>query len=306
MIRVRFWGTRGGIVSPGRATQRYGGNTPCVQVVGFQGGKPGAAMRPGNPHIILDGGTGLASLQMTLMRGPWGQGRGELHLLLSHYHWDHIIGLPFFAPMFVKGNRVVFYGASIKDLRSSIKRLFTSVYSPVKGTQNLSADLEYRRVEPSGMEVAGFQVRAAENRHPSGALTFRIQYGPHVVVYSTDHGAGELEVDSRLVDLARGAHLWILDAPFTQEQRERREGWGHSSHLEAVKLALQAGVETAVLFHHNSEHDDGTLDRMGLEAAKVAAGTRTKVLVARDGMVMDIGGAPVSRQSGGAKGSHGG
>jgi phosphoribosyl 1,2-cyclic phosphodiesterase len=306
MIRVRFWGTRGSIVSPGRATRRYGGNTPCVQVVGFQNGEPGAAMRPDNPHVILDGGTGLASLQTTLMGGAWGRGRGELHLLLSHYHWDHIIGIPFFGPLFVKGNRVVFYGASIKDLRSSIERLFTSVYSPLKGIQNVSADLEYRRMEPGGMELAGFQLRAAETRHPGTTLAFHIQYGPHVVIYSTDHEAGDLEADSRLVDLARGAHLWILDAPFTQEQRQRREGWGHSSHLEAIKLALEAGVETAVLFHHNSEHDDSTLDRMGLEAAKVAASTRTKVLMARDGMVVEVGDAPVSGRSGGAKGWHGG
>jgi ribonuclease BN (tRNA processing enzyme) len=152
------------------------------------------------------------------------------------------------------------------------------------------------------MEVAGFQVRATENRHPGVSLTFRIQYGPHVVVYSTDHEAGDLEVDSRLVDLARGAQLWILDAPFTQEQRERREGWGHSSHLEAAKLALQAGVETVVLFHHNPDHDDSTLDRMGLEAAKLAAGTQTAVLMARDGMVVDVGDATASGQSGGAKG----
>ena len=153
------------------------------------------------------------------------------------------------------------------------------------------------------MEVAGFQVRTAENRHLGVSLTFRIQYGPHVVVYSTDHEAGDLEVDSRLVDLARGAHLWILDALFTQGQRERHEGWGHSSHLEAVKLALQAGVETVVLFHHNPDHDDRTLDRMGLEAAKLAAGTQTEVLMARDGMVVDVGDATVSGQSGGAKGS---
>ncbi len=297
MIRVRFWGTRGGIVSPGRATQRYGGNTPCVQVVGFQSGEPGAAMRPGNPHVILDGGTGLASLQTTLMGGAWGQDLGELHFLLSHYHWDHIIGIPFFAPMFVKGNRVVFYGASIKDLRSSIERLFTSVYSPFKGTQNLAADLEYRRVEPGGMEVAGFQVRAAENRHPGGSLTFCIQYGPHMVVYSTDHEAGDPEVDSRLVELSRGAHLWILAARFSSEERQHREGWGHSSHLEAVKLALEAEVETAILFHHGPDYNDSTLDRMGLEAAEVAAGTRTEVLMARDGMVVEVGGA---------KGSHGG
>jgi phosphoribosyl 1,2-cyclic phosphodiesterase len=294
MIRVRFWGTRGTITTPGRATLRYGGNTPCVQVIGFQGGEPGAAMRLHNPQLILDGGTGLVSLKTVLMGGPWGRGRGELHILLSHFHWDHLIGFPFFDPMFVKGNRVVFYGVSIEAVRSSVERLFTSIYSPLKGVQNVEADLAYRRMEPSGMEIAGFQVQTAENRHPGGSLTFRIQYGSHVVVYSTDHGVGEQEVDSRLVALAQGAHLWILDAQYTSEERSHRKGWGHSSPLEAVKLALEAGVETAVLFHHDPNHDDSILDQMALEAAESAASTQTKVLMARDGMVVDVGGAPVS------------
>jgi phosphoribosyl 1,2-cyclic phosphodiesterase len=296
MIRVRFWGTRGTIAAPGRATLRYGGNTPCVQVIGFQGGEPGASMRLDNPQLILDGGTGLVSLQTVLMGGPWGRGRGELHVLLSHFHWDHVIGFPFFDPMFVKGNRIIFYGVSIEAVRSSVEQLFTSIYSPLKGVQNVEADLEYRRMEPSGMEIAGFQVRTAENRHPGGSLSFHIQYRSHVVVYSTDHGVGDQEVDSRLVKLAQGADLWILDAQYTSEERLRRTGWGHSSHFEAVQLAMEAGVETVALFHHSPNHDDSTLDQMALEAAESAASTQAKVLMARDGMVVDVGGASVSRQ----------
>lgn len=288
MIRVRFWGTRGSIASPGRTTQRYGGNTPCVEVVGFQMGEPGAAVRSDNPHLILDGGTGLATLQTTLMSGPWGRGQGELHLLLSHYHWDHLIGIPFFRPMFVKGNRIVFYGSSIEDLRSSIERLFTSVYSPLKGAENVAADLKYRQVEPDGMDVAGFQVRAAENRHLGTALSFRLQYGAHVVCYTPDHESGDREVDAKLVALARGAQLWILEAQYTAEERRGRDSWGHNSHLQAVRLALEAGVGMVVLFHHDPAHDDGILDRMGLEASEMAAGTRTQVLMARDGMVVDV------------------
>jgi ribonuclease BN (tRNA processing enzyme) len=246
-------------------------------------------MHADNPQLILDGGTGLASLQTNLMRGPWGRGQGKLHILLSHYHWDHLIGLPFFKPMFVKGNHVIFYGASLGDLQASIGRLFTSVYSPLKGAQNLAADLEYRQVNLAGMEVAGFQVRAVEARHPTTTLAFRIQYGPHVVVYTTDHVAGDPDVDARLVELARGANLWILDAQFNSELLPRFGGWWHSSHLEAVGLALEAEVEMAALFHHDPAHDDDTLDQMGLEAAEAAAGTQTEMLMARDGMVVDVG-----------------
>ncbi len=288
MIRVNFWGTRGSITSPGQATWSYGGHTPCVELIGFQNDEPGAAIHPGNPQLILDGGSGLAALQTALMKGVCGRGQGELHFLISHYHWDHLIGLPFFAPMFVKGNRIVFYGDILRNLQTSIERLFASTYAPQM--QSLAADLTYLRVESEGMEVAGFQVKATENRHPPAkALSYRIQSGPDVVVYSTDHEAGDQAVDAKLVELARGAHLWILDAMFTSEERQQREGWGHSSHLEAVKLALEAGVKTVVLFHHAPNHDDRMLDQMGLEAAKVADGTRTKVLMGRDGMVLDVG-----------------
>ena len=288
MIRTQFWGTRGSITTPGQATWHYGGHTPCVELIGFQHEEPGAAIHPDNPHLILDGGSGLAALQTRLMQGACGQGQGELHLLISHYHWDHLIGLPFFGPMFVKGNRIVFYGDSVKNLRASIERLFDSVYAPQM--QTLAAELAYCQVEPGGMEVAGFQVQAAENQHPGKALTYRIQYGSHVVVYSTDHEIGDRTLDERLVALALGASLWILDAQYTTEERPTHTGWGHSSPLEAVQLALEAGVETAVLFHHDPSHDDVLLDRMGFEAAEVAADSRTKVLMGRDGLVVEVGG----------------
>ena len=164
--------------------------------------------------------------------------------------------------------------------------------------ENLAAHIEYQpfkvndQMEPGEMEIAGFQVQAAENRHRGGSLTFRIQYGPHIVVYSTDHEAGDPEIDSRLVELAQGAHLWILDVQYTIEERQRLSGWGHSSYLEAVQLALEAGVEIVVPFHHHPNHDDNVLDQMGLEAAELSAGTQTKVLMARDGMVIDVKGTP--------------
>ena len=288
MIRVQFWGTRGSIATPGQAMRYHGGNTACVQLIGFENDEPGAVMRPDNPQLILDGGTGLTALQTTLMHRAWGQGQGKLHLLLSHYHWDHLIGLPFFRPMFVKGNRMIFYGASIKNMQDSIERLFTSVYSPLDGIQNVSAQLEYRQLDDE-IDVENFQIRTTQNRHPGGALSFRIEYGAEAVVYSTDHEAGDPVVDSSLVTFARDAHLWILDAQFDSKERHRHDGWGHSSHLEAVNLAVEAKVRMAILFHHNPDHDDTILDRMASEATEAAAGTQTRVIMARDGLVVDIG-----------------
>jgi phosphoribosyl 1,2-cyclic phosphodiesterase len=287
MIRVKFWGTRGSITAPSRANVHYGGHTACVELTGFDSDEPGAATHIDGPRLIIDGGSGLAALQGTMMSGPCGRGQGELHFLVSHYHWDHLIGFPFFPAMFIPGNRIIFYGDSVKRLRASIEHLFASNYAPQM--ESLVANLEYRPIESSGMEVVGFQVQAAQNRHPGKALSFRIQYGSHVVVYSTDHEAGDPAVDNSLIDLARGAQLWILDAMFTPDEWQKREGWGHSSHIASVELALRAGVETAVLFHHAPDHDDEILAMMGREAAALAAGSQTNVLMGRDGLVIDVG-----------------
>jgi phosphoribosyl 1,2-cyclic phosphodiesterase len=289
MIRVFFWGTRGSIVAPGPTTQRYGGNTACVQLVGFENSIPGAATAEDNPHLILDGGTGLAALQSVLLRGACGKGKGTLHLLLSHFHWDHLIGIPFFAPMFFKGNRMFFYGANETNLRASIERLFTSVYSPIKGTGNLSADIHYCELARDGTSnhIDGFTVDVSETNHPTHTAAFRIRYENSDVVYATDHEAGDAEADRKLVTLARGANLLILDAQFSTAQRRERAGYGHSSNLEAVDLALQAGIDTLVMFHHNPEHDDDTLDALEKEA-KARAKEKLRVLMARDGMVIDV------------------
>ena len=138
------------------------------------------------------------------------------------------------------------------------------------------------------IDVTNFRVRTIQNRHPGGAKSFRIEYGSEIIIYSTDHEAGDSAVDASLTNFAKGANLWILDAQFNSEERQHHMGWGHSSHLEAVNLALEAKVETAVLFHHNPDHDDITLDRMASEAMEAVDGTKTKVIMARDGLVVDI------------------
>jgi phosphoribosyl 1,2-cyclic phosphodiesterase len=287
MIRVKFWGTRGSITAPGRANIHFGGHTACVEVTAFDVDEPGAATHISGPRLIIDGGSGLATLQGAMMTSACGRGQGELHFLVSHYHWDHLIGFPFFSPMFVAGNQITFYGDTVERLQASIERLFSSTYAPQM--ESLAARLDYKTIEAEGMNVAGFQVRAAQNRHPGKAMSFRLQYGPHAVVYSTDHEVGDPDTDRALVELARGAQLWILDSMFTPAEWEKSQGWGHSSHIAATELALQAGVETAVLFHHAPAHDDEMLFQMGRDAMTLAGGSSTTVLMARDGLVVDVG-----------------
>ena len=138
------------------------------------------------------------------------------------------------------------------------------------------------------MTVAGFNVQAALNNHPTPTLSFRLEYGDNAILYSSDHEAGDAERDTGLLSLAEDANLWILDAQFTPEQRARKKGYGHSSYEESVELALESGVDTAVLFHHDPAHTDDMLDSMGENAAELAAGTSTEVLMARDGLVIDV------------------
>ena len=289
MIRLHFWGTRGSIVSPGSNTIRYGGNTSCVQVIGYDSQEPGGSLAHKNSHIVIDGGTGITMLQPTLLKGPWGRGKGELHILLSHYHWDHLIGLPFFAPMFFKGNRVVFYGAEVSSLKASIERLFTSMYSPIKGTKNLSAGIEYREVGPGPTAISGFNVRTHMTNHPAQTLAYRLEYGGVDIVYATDHEAGDEAADKDLIQFARSTDLFIIDAQYTTDQKKDYPGYGHSSHLEAVGLARAAEAKQAVLFHHNPCHDDDTLDKMKQEAVEYASGSGMKVRMARDGMAELVG-----------------
>ncbi len=288
MIRVHIWGSRGSVASPGAATAKYGGNTACVQVIGYDDPSPGAAARRDTPQVILDAGTGLALLKSVLMSGPLGRGEGQAHLCLSHFHWDHLIGLPFFSPIFLKGNRLHFYGQNEEKVRKSIERLFTSVYSPIKGTENLAASLEYHDLPTKPTDIGGFAVSSAPTTHPGGGLAMRIQYGNRTVVYATDHEIGNTDIDEGLVDLAKGADLWILDAQFDHDEITAKKRWGHSSHIQAVQLALQARVRKVLLFHHDPDHDDRTLDRMGLEAQSEAQGSGTEVIIARDGMILNL------------------
>ena len=289
MIRVQIFGSRGSIATPSLATAKYGGNTACVSLVGCRDTGPGRASEPDAPRLVLDAGTGMAILQEELLAGPLGKGRGKLAVLFSHFHWDHLIGLPFFTPLFLKGNEITLYGPSKESVRESVERLFTSIYSPIQGTQNLAADIRYVALPTEEQELAGFLVSTARNSHPGDTVSIRVRYEDSVVVYSTDHEIGlDRDRDRALVDLAREADFWILDAQYTPEEYQQHRGWGHSNFLHAVALAREAGVRRLVLFHHDPSHDDKQLDGLGLEALSAASGAQMEVLVARDGMIVEV------------------
>jgi phosphoribosyl 1,2-cyclic phosphodiesterase len=284
---VTFWGTRGSIPTPGPHTARYGGNTSCVAMEG-----------PGGQLVILDAGTGIRGLGLTLLEQ---NGAVRAEILLSHTHWDHIQGLPYFKPFFAPGNTVRIWGSKqgTTSLDEILHLQMDPAVFPVPLTA-VSATLSVEEVR-AGVEfvVGPFQARAMQLRHPGTTLAYRLKptAGGQSTAYVTDNELGPGGSYSTpgswrrdLVQFLKGVDLLIHDAMYTPEELDTRRGWGHSSYEEAVELAAEAGARKLVLFHHEPEHDDGALDALHAAARRIAAqrGAPTDVIVAQEGMQLSL------------------
>lgn len=291
-FRLRFWGTRGSIPSPGPATVRYGGNTPSIEV-----------RTPDGSLVVLDAGTGIRELGRALIERANGSPiTGDI--FLTHAHWDHIQGIPFFAPAFQRGNRFTIWGA--KSLASSIHRVVRDQMSPVVfpvAFEDLAATFEFRELSDERHASDGFDVRAFPVRHPGGALGYR--FAPRTsapdalagFVYISDNELravdgtpGSERWRGRLADFIRGARVLIHDATYTEEEYESHRGWGHSTYDDAVALALESGVETLVLFHHSPDRSDDELDSRlaACQASMAKAGHALRIIAAAEGMELEI------------------
>ena len=283
---VRFWGTRGSMAKPGPTTLRYGGNTSCVEVRGDDG-----------TLIVLDCGTGAHGLgqALTSSGGP----RCDGHLLITHTHWDHIQGFPFFAPLFVPGNTWDIYapGAIGQQLERTLAGQMEYNYFPVTLAQ-LGATIRFHNLAEGHFAVGGVQVTTQYLNHPALALGYRLQSGGKVVVYSADHephapnpaarSAGEPakhDEDLRHVEFLADADLVIHDAQYTVEEYPQKAGWGHTPAEWAVDYAVAARVKRLALFHHDPLRDDGALERL-VETCRRragAAGSALQVFAAAEG-----------------------
>ena len=285
MFRVTFWGTRGSIPSPGAETARYGGNTPALEVR--------RATADGGEALILDAGTGIRALGRHLA----GNGKPvSVDLLVSHTHWDHIQGLPFFMPLFEPGNEVRIWGARQGgvDLKEILRNQMSPVVFPVP-LDGLAAELVVNHIEPGEFELSGFRVQAMRVRHPGMTLAYRItpSDGGASFAYVPDNElgpGGEYDVPSTWRDdflkFVAGADVLIHDAMYTADELDRHRGWGHSSNLEAAELALEAQVKQLVVFHHRPEHNDDQLDAMMEEThqAVQTGGGGVDIIAAREGL----------------------
>jgi phosphoribosyl 1,2-cyclic phosphodiesterase len=256
---VTFWGTRGSIPTPGPETARYGGNTACISI-GSSSGR----------LVILDAGSGLRPLGHRLMQ----QRNGALtaDILLSHTHWDHIQGLPFFKPLSSRDTSVYVYGAPQEGvpLKEILGRQMDPMVFPVP-LNALAASLTVVEIEEGDFELDDFRICAFRLRHPGTTLGYRLVpiAGGREVAYVTDNELGpggtyEVSPDwrARLIDFVEGADTLIHDAMYLDQIIQARAGWGHSTPRQAVDLASEGHCRRLILFHHEPEHDDAAIDRL--------------------------------------------
>ena len=271
-FEVRFRGVRGGIACPGPATAGYGGNTSCVE------------LRCGDRLVVLDAGTGLRELGAVLAGG----GPLEADILLSHTHLDHVVGLPFFAPLFDARNRIALRAGHLADrggVRQVLERMLCPELFPVP-LEGFAAELrclDFRAGEAFALGD-GIHVRTAPLDHPGGATGYRVEFGGRSVCYVTDTGHKPGEPNQDILGLIGGADIVIYDAMFTEAEFARRPDWGHSTWNEGARLCEAAGAGTLLLFHHDPRRDDEAMNRLGAEAAEHRPGTQ----VAREGTVLSL------------------
>jgi len=281
IAKLSFWGVRGSTPTVDPATWRFGGNTPCLDLVA-----------PDGTQFILDCGTGLRTLGCR-----WGMAdsfsSSDTHIFVTHYHWDHIQGLPFFSPLYVEKNEFQFYSFRSKFLgRDSLRQVFETQmalpYFPVDFSA-MTARRKFREVQgDESFRVGDNKVTARWLNHPQGCLGFRIETAAGTVAYATDNEPGDPALDRSLRELAADADIFINDAQFTPAQlASTRKGWGHSTWKEGVKIAREVNAKTLVLFHH----DPDSTDRMVDAILRGAREEFDSVFAASEGMVITLGAA---------------
>jgi len=293
-LRLKFWGVRGSIPTPGPGTVQYGGNTSCLE------------LRAGGQIIILDAGTGLRLLGRQLL-AEYGEEPLDLTLLLTHTHWDHIQGLPFFMPVYKPQNRVriLGYEGARNGLSSVLTSQMESPFFPIN-LREVPANVRIEELKEMSFGLGPVQVQAFAAFHPGTCVGYRLSHNGRSIAFFPDnelrhnfeaHSAppngmfGSVpEANRKLSEFLRGTDVLVMDTQYDRQEYADHVGWGHGCMDEVVALALDAGVGQLYLFHHDPDHDDAKISQMVTDARRLVSSQNGSLLVdgAREGLTLEL------------------
>lgn len=276
-MKVRFWGTRGSIAAPGKDTTVYGGNTTCVEVI-LGSGK----------RVVIDAGTGIRLLGRRLEEE---MERVEIHLLITHIHWDHVLGFPFFGPVYNESTRLFIdgYPSCMKGLRYAFDNHMGDGFFPVRFDE-LKAEIHYVDTMSRGpLEIEGTLIETIPLQHPQGGFGYRFTEDGKTLVFITDNElseeAGVKRHPDEYVRFCQGADLLIHDAQYDQDEIESRRGWGHSEYVSTCRMAMRAGAKRLMLFHHDPWRKDAEITAIKARCDELvsASGAQIEIDAAKEG-----------------------
>ena len=273
-MRVRFWGVRGSTPTPQKENMGFGGNTSCIEV-----------RTDTNQILVFDGGTGIRLLGKELEQ-EFRDKPISAHIFFSHFHLDHIQGVPFFRPLYNPRNHFTFYFAGRRDanlVMDALAGMMANPYFPVDMSK-LPCSREYVDLVEGTFTVADTRILVLPLNHPQGCVGYRIMQNGKVLSYCTDVEHGVDWSDKNVMTLAKDADLLIVDAQYTPEELPEHAGWGHSSWKQAVETAMQCRAKRIALFHHDPYHEDAHLQKILDDAVKL----HPNVIAAREGLEVTL------------------
>ncbi len=305
-MKIKFWGVRGSIPCPGPGTVKYGGNTPCIEL----------RLKSDNRLIIIDAGSGIRELGNDLMANDLPNGPINTEIYLSHTHWDHIMGFPFFTPIYIPGTKIKLYGpVTYEDdsLEDVVGGQLTYRYFPVRQAE-LASDIEYIDLKEETLDIGdGIKLTTKYLNHPILCLGYRFEYQgkvfctaydtePFQNVFCTDPEdpsydetmarEGEEvaeEENQRIEQFFKGADLLIHDTQYTREEyTASKKGWGHTSFEHAIAAAKRAEVKKMALFHHDPMRSDSQIDELVSRYCRPSYTGDLECFFAREGMVIEL------------------